>query len=42
MKDYDKKWEDNGHWVEIDLNICLGSAVFVNVCPSVVYDLKGE
>ena len=35
-----KKWGDNDHWVEIDLDLCLGSAVCVNTCPSEVYSLK--
>jgi len=35
-----KKWEDNDHWVEIDLDLCVESAVCVNTCPSEVYSLK--
>ena len=34
-----KKWEDNGKWVEIDLDLCAGAAECVNVCPSEVYSL---
>ena len=34
-----KKWEDNEHWVEIDLDLCVGAAECVNVCPSEVYRL---
>jgi NAD-dependent dihydropyrimidine dehydrogenase PreA subunit len=35
-----KKWEENEHWVEIDLDLCLRSAVCVDVCPVGVYSLK--
>ncbi len=34
-----KKWEDNEHWVEIDLDLCVGAAECVKVCPSEVYRL---
>ncbi len=35
-----KKWEDNEHWVEIDLDLCVVAAECVNVCPVEVYELK--
>ena len=35
-----KKWEENDHWVEIDLDRCRGVAECVNVCPSGVYTLR--
>ncbi len=34
-----KKWEDNENWVEVDLDLCIGAAECVNVCPSEVYRL---
>jgi NAD-dependent dihydropyrimidine dehydrogenase PreA subunit len=34
-----KKWEDNEHWVEIDLDLCIGAAECIDVCPVEVYDL---
>ncbi len=34
-----KKWEDNDHWVEIDLDLCVGVAECVDVCPAEVYEL---
>lgn len=34
-----KKWEDNESWVEVDLDLCVGAAECVNVCPAEVYDL---
>ena len=34
-----KKWEENDHWVEVDLDLCVGAAECVNVCPVEVYDL---
>jgi NAD-dependent dihydropyrimidine dehydrogenase PreA subunit len=34
-----KKWEDNGNWVEIDLDLCSGVSECVNICPSGVYIL---
>lgn len=33
------RWEDNEHWVEIDLDLCQGRADCVEVCPSEVYEL---
>ena len=30
-------WEE--HWVEVDMDLCIGSAECVNVCPVEVYDL---
>jgi NAD-dependent dihydropyrimidine dehydrogenase PreA subunit len=34
-----KKWEVNGHWVEINLDLCVGSGECVDVCPAQVYDI---
>ncbi|MFX1594078.1 MAG: 4Fe-4S dicluster domain-containing protein [Promethearchaeota archaeon] len=34
-----KKWEEEEHWVEIDLDLCVGAAECVNVCPVEVYEL---
>ena len=34
-----KKWEDQDHWVEIDLDLCVGAADCVDVCPVEVYEL---
>ena len=35
-----KKWEEEDHWVEIDLDMCVGAADCVNVCPVEVYELR--
>ena len=32
-----KKWEDEDHWVEIDLDLCEASEECVNICPAEVY-----
>ncbi len=34
-----KKWEGDDHWVEIDLDLCVGVAECVEVCPVEVYEL---
>ncbi len=34
-----KKWEVQDHWVEIDLDLCVGAADCVDVCPVDVYEL---
>ncbi len=34
-----KKWEEDEHWVEIDLDLCVGAEECVNVCPVEVYEL---
>ncbi|NVM35060.1 MAG: ferredoxin family protein [Candidatus Lokiarchaeota archaeon] len=34
-----KKWEDIEHWVEIDLDLCIGAEECINVCPTDVYKL---
>ena len=34
-----KKWEDLEHWVEIDLNLCVGAGECVDICPVDVYEL---
>jgi NAD-dependent dihydropyrimidine dehydrogenase PreA subunit len=34
-----QKWEKEGHWVEIDLDLCIGAAECVNICPAEVYEL---
>ena len=35
-----KKWEEEEHWVEIDLDLCVGAAECVEVCPVEVYDIE--
>ena len=35
-----KKWEDDENWVEINLDLCVGAAECVNICPSGVYSLS--
>ena len=34
-----KRWEENEHWVEINLDLCKASGECVNVCPVEVYDI---
>ena len=34
-----QKWEEGEHWVEIDLDLCIGAAECVNVCPAEVFEL---
>ena len=34
-----KKWENEGHWVEVDLDLCIGAGECVRVCPVEVYEL---
>lgn len=34
-----KRWEEEDHWVEIDLDLCSGISECVNVCPVNVYEL---
>jgi NAD-dependent dihydropyrimidine dehydrogenase PreA subunit len=34
-----KKWKENENWVKINLDLCMGIAECVNVCPSEVYTL---
>ena len=34
-----KKWEGNDHRVEIDLDLCVGAADCIDVCPVGVYSL---
>lgn len=34
-----KKFEDNDHWVEIDLDLCIGVGECVKACPVDVYAL---
>ena len=34
-----KKREGEDHWVEIDLDLCVGVAECVEVCPAEVYEL---
>ncbi len=36
-----KKWAGNDHWVEIDLDRCIGAEECVKVCPANVYSLVG-
>jgi NAD-dependent dihydropyrimidine dehydrogenase PreA subunit len=32
-----KKWEEDEHWVEINLDLCQASGECVSVCPVEVY-----
>ena len=34
-----KKWEHEDQWVEVDLDLCVGVAECVEVCPVGVYEL---
>ncbi|NHJ21396.1 MAG: 4Fe-4S dicluster domain-containing protein [Candidatus Lokiarchaeota archaeon] len=34
-----KKWEGEDHWVEVDLDRCIGAAECIDVCPAEVYEL---
>lgn len=34
-----RKWEDIDQWVEIDLDLCVGAAECVEVCPADVYEV---
>ena len=34
-----KKWEGEDHWVEIDLDLCVGAGECVQVCPTEVYEV---
>jgi len=34
-----RKWEDAGQWVEVDLDLCMGAAECVEVCPVGVYEV---
>jgi NAD-dependent dihydropyrimidine dehydrogenase PreA subunit len=34
------RWEENDHWVEINLDLCIGSAECVEVCPVEVYSIE--
>ena len=34
-----KKWEEEDHWVEIDLDRCVGAADCIDVCPAEVFEL---
>ncbi len=34
-----KKWESEDHWVEIDLDKCVGAADCIEVCPAEVFEL---
>jgi len=34
-----KKYEDNDHWVEINLDLCIGVGECVKACPVDVYGL---
>ena len=37
-----KSWEENNHWVEIELDLCKASGECVNVCPAEVYEIIDE
>ena len=34
-----KRWEVDDHWVEVDLDRCIGAGECIAVCPAEVYDL---
>jgi NAD-dependent dihydropyrimidine dehydrogenase PreA subunit len=34
-----RKWEDNEHWVEIDLDLCVGVADCFEICPVECFEL---
>jgi ferredoxin-like protein FixX len=34
-----KKWEENNHWIELDLRLCGTSGEYVNMCPVRVYHI---
>jgi NAD-dependent dihydropyrimidine dehydrogenase PreA subunit len=34
-----KKWEKEDHWVEIDLDLCIGAEECIKSCPVDVYEL---
>ena len=34
-----KKWEDADHWVEIDLDLCMGVGACSAICPVEVYEV---
>jgi len=34
-----KKWDEGENYVEIDLDLCIGSGECTNVCPAEVYKL---
>ena len=34
-----KKWASEDHWVELDLDRCVGAGQCVEVCPSEVYSV---
>jgi NAD-dependent dihydropyrimidine dehydrogenase PreA subunit len=34
-----KKWEEEDHWVEIDIDLCNGTGECVNICPMSVYEI---
>ena len=34
-----KKWDEGENYVEIDLDLCIGSGECTNVCPAEVYEL---
>jgi NAD-dependent dihydropyrimidine dehydrogenase PreA subunit len=34
-----RKWQENGIWVEIDLDLCNGAGKCTDVCPVGVYEI---
>jgi len=34
-----KRWEENEHWVEINLDLCKASGECVAICPVEVYEI---
>jgi len=34
-----RKWEEEDHWVEIDLDLCTGIGACNEVCPVGVYEV---
>ncbi|MGV9171105.1 MAG: 4Fe-4S binding protein [Promethearchaeia archaeon] len=35
----EKKWEDNDHWVIVDLEECVASGECVEICPVECYEI---
>ena len=34
-----KKWEETDHWVEINIDLCIGAGECINICPMSVYEI---
>ena len=37
-----KIWEEAGHWVEIDLDLCFGVGAYSAICPVGVYEVVDD